>query len=249
MTTQTDFRAGLLDADIAAPVGLKGSDDAPAGKRYDVYRNNVTVSLIDAMRTAFPLVRKLLADQNFDNLAPLYVRQHPPSSPLMMFYGDEFPAFIEGFTPLSHIGYLPDSARLDLAIRASYHAADAPALTAETLQSMDPEKLMVTGFALSPAARILRSRWPLHDIWRFNFEAGAPKPQSVAQDVLVTRPEFDPHPHLLPEGGAIWLTALDAGDPFGAAHEAALAACPTFDLGAALTLALTTGALTTKART
>ncbi|MFC6584582.1 hypothetical protein [Sulfitobacter aestuariivivens] len=162
----------------------------------------------------------------------------------MMFYGAEFPAFLENFSPLSHLGYLPDAARLDLAIRAAYHAADAKALTAYELQALSEERLLTATFALAPATRILRSRWPLYDIWRFNFEDDTAKPRDTAQNVLVTRPAFDPVPHALPLGAATWFAALQDGIPFGEAHERTLTACDTFDLTAALALALETGALT-----
>ena len=243
MTNQSEFRAGLLDAEIPVPTGLLDSFRNPAGKRYDVYRNNVTHSLVEALKTAFPLVRKLIGFQNFDGLAPLYVRSHAPSTPLMMHYGTDFPSFLERLPQLSHIAYLPDAARLDIALRGSYHAADGPALTPARLQDMPANTLGDAKFRLAPATRIIRSSWPLYDIWRFNAQPTAPKPQAVAQDVLITRLEFDPSPHTLPIGGADWLLAINDGQKLDEAHETAVATAPDFDLSTCLTLALQTGAL------
>ncbi|WP_299028940.1 DNA-binding domain-containing protein [uncultured Sulfitobacter sp.] len=234
--TQSKFRAALLEASVPVPEGLIDAQGGPAGRRYAVYRNNVTVSLVEAMKVAFPSVRSLLGQQNFDSLVPMFVRAHPPKTPLMMHYGAEFPTFLEGFEPLAHLGYLGDVARLDLAIRASYHAADAAPFDPTVLQQA-PEQLATLHLTAAPATRIIRSRWPLFDLWQRARDTDAPAPRPTGQAVLITRPEFDPQVHLLPTGAATWLGALQT-QPIGPAVETATAAAPDFDFAATLTLAL-----------
>jgi len=245
MTTvsQDMFRASLLDAAQPVPDGLIDSDSQPAGRRFNVYRNNVAVSLTEALHEGFPVITKLLGPQNMDGLAGLYLRAHPPSSPLMMFYGQAFPDFIGGLPQLSHLGYLPDVARLELAMRRAYHAADSTAINPAELGSRTPEALMATRFTLAPSVQPIRSNWPIHAIWRFNTEDGAPKPTAQAEDVVVLRAEFDPLPHPMPPGGGAFITALLAGEPLGQAHEAALQTAPDFDPSPILALLIQNNAI------
>lgn len=242
--SQADFTRAMMDAGQPVPDGLTDHLGQPAGRRFSVYRNNVAVSLTEAMHSAFPVIAKLLGKQNMDGLAGIYLRQHPPSSPLMMFYGEHFPAFLEGMDQLRHLGYLGDVARLELALRRAYHAADAAAIAPEALGALPPDALLDTRLELAPAVQVLRSPWPIHAIWRFNTEDGAPKPAAQAEDVLITRPGFDPIPQLLPPAGAVWVRALMAGATIGAAMEQAAAEYEAFDLSAPLALLLQGGAVT-----
>ncbi|WP_299045453.1 DNA-binding domain-containing protein [uncultured Tateyamaria sp.] len=242
--TQTEFRAALLDPERPVPGGLVDGLGQPATRRFAVYRNNVTVALIEALRTGFPVLCKLLGDQNFDQVARLFARAHPPSSPLMMRYGAEVPTFLEGFAPLAHIGYLGDVARLELALRRSYHAADAPPLDPARLGALPPAALMRTRLHLAPAVQVVPSNWPIHDIWRYNTVPDAPKPRAVAQSVLVTRAEFDPVPHVLTPAQFAWVSAIQDGAALEDAVDAAAAHDPDFNLAPVLSLLVQHNALT-----
>ena len=233
MSVQAQFRAPLLDAKLEQPSGLQDGAGQPANTRYNVYRNNVFVALRDALHVNFPILAKLLGTEPFSKLTNEYLRQHPPTSPLIMYYGSKMPAFLSDFPPLQHIGYLPDVATLELALRQSYHAADAEPLDAATLNAADPEHISLT---FAPATRLIQSDWPLHDLWRFNSEIDAPTPRAIAQSILVTRAEFDPEPHPLTPAQFAWATSVQRGETLGLAHNHALQIDSAFDLTPLLTL-------------
>ncbi len=216
------------------PPGLVRPDGLPAGRRFDVYRNNVVVALIEALGEAFPVVRTLVGDEFFEAMAGVYVRAHPPSSPRMMFYGDGFAPFLESFPPAAGLPYLPDVARLEYARRLAYHAADDPVADPSALGGLDAPALMEARLPLRAACRILRSAHPVHAIWRFNATDDKSPVRPAAEDVLVSRPEESVLVQLLPPGAAAFLLALQAGEPLGRAAERAAADAPEFDLGANL---------------
>ncbi|MEL6102273.1 MAG: DNA-binding domain-containing protein [Pseudomonadota bacterium] len=241
---QSTFRNALLDPSAPVPDGLNDGAGHPAGRRFSVYRNNVAVSLTEALETGFPVLRKLLGHETFKRLCAVFLRAHPPQSPLMMHYGQDMPAFLAGFDPLRDLGYLADVARLELGLRASYHAADSNAIDPARFGEFDEAALMAARLTLAPAVVHVPSPWPLHDIWAYNTIDSAPKPQAVAQSVLITRPEFDPQPHALDPAQNAWMGAITADETLGGAHDAALAIDPDFDLAPLLGLLLQTNAIT-----
>ena len=81
------FSTALLDGEHPVPPGLMQPDGRPAGKRFDVYRNNVLSSLVDAMVSGFPAIVSLLGETYFRALAAQYVRAYPPTTPVIARYG------------------------------------------------------------------------------------------------------------------------------------------------------------------
>lgn len=232
------FVPALMDPSRPAPKGLQDAKSRPAGRRFDVYRNNVVHGLTTALRVGFPTVNRLLGPEDMNRVAGRFVRAHPPSDPRMMLYGAAFPAYLENQSHLNRMGYLADVARLDLALRRAYHAGDAAALPSQHLAETPPEALVRAKVHFAPAVQVLCSDWPLLDIWK-----GAQTAQSGAQDVLITRPAFDPVAQALPPGGASWILALMQGARIGDALDLATTDTPQFDMGGPLTLLLLAGAL------
>lgn len=232
---QTQFTKALLNPEIRVPEGLIDHQGRPAGKRFDVYRNNVVMSLMEAMQTAFPVIHKLVGDAFFRAMAGVYVREYPPKTPMLMFYGGAFPAFLETFEPAQNLPYLPDVARLELARRSSYHAADADALDPNTLGTLAPDTLMSAKLTLAPSLRLMASSYPILDIWTMNMVEGAPKPEMKAQTVLLTRPALDVDMVEIDTAQYTFILNLKTM-PLGDAFEATLEKDGTFDLTQALSL-------------
>ncbi|MGB1234496.1 MAG: putative DNA-binding domain-containing protein [Planktomarina sp.] len=240
MDTQVDFTAALLDPNVPAPANLVGPNGGAPGARFDVYRNNVSSSLIDAMTTGFPVIAKLIGEANFKTLALMYVRAHPPTSPMLMFYGEAFPAFIEAFEPLKSLPYMSDVARLELALRDSYHAADSDMFNGETLQRLGEEALMAGHLIMAPATRIVASQYPIYDIWLRNSGVDDHAISQDPQHVLVTRPAYDVDCHPLTPAMAAFLAAVQT-TPVGTVIETTLSDDLAFPLTEILTLILQTG--------
>lgn len=214
--SEATFASALLNPDAALPPGVVGPDGQPDAKRFSVYRNNVASGLTRALEAGFPVVRQLVGEAFFGAMAVIYLRAHPPQDQRLMLYGDDFPAFLASFPPVAHLGYLPDVARLEQALRVSYHAGDSKPVDPQALAAMPEATLLQSCFRLAPSVQVLSSPWPVHGIWAANAK-GAPSPQMRAEDVIILRPEYDPAPWLLPPGGAAFLADLQNGLPLIAA--------------------------------
>ena len=240
--SQADFISAVLDPERPTPKGLISGSGRPT-RRFSVYRNNVVVGLTDAMGSSFPVIRKLLGDEFFRAMCGVFVRQFPPTSPVLWKFGSELPEFLETFPPLTELPYLPDMARLETLLRESYHEADATPVAADAVAGIPADRLSDVRVRLAPSLRLLRSRHPVCSIWRANAAAG-PKPSYAAEDVLIVRREFDPEPVLLPPGGHEIISSLLEGASLEEASDRAIAGCGEARLDETLTHLVRFGTIT-----
>jgi hypothetical protein len=235
-TLQEAFSLALLDPTREAPAGLR-TPSGQAGRRFDVYRNNVFVGLIEALATRFPVCQALVGDEFFRAMARVYIELSPPRSPLLIKYGDDFGGFIDTFPPARSVPYLGDMARLEAARTRAYHAADAKPLRVEELASLSSCAWSQTRVALHPSVEVLRSPYPIVTIWKAHSHPDGAQAidGSVAEDALVIRPDLEVEVHRLLPGGAVFVSKLLHDATFREATDEAAAADPRFDLVANLT--------------
>jgi hypothetical protein len=243
---QAAFAHALLHVAEPVPPGLVGLDGRAGAMRFAIYRNNVALGLIEALKAAFPVVYALVGDDFFAAMAHAHAVEYPPVSPVMLEYGGGFPAFIARFKPAAALPYLADVARLEWAWVEAYHAADAWPLSPGLLPRVAREDLPQARLLLSPSLRIVRSDFPVVAIWEMHGRDDRADAQLFAdggQDALVLRPGAEVEIRCLPAGNAVFIEALAAGASVVEAMQAGLAASVLFDLAAALTGLIDSGAI------
>lgn len=229
---QDDFASALIDRTRPVPVGTTSWTATLPLKRFNVYRGNVAGSLCEALAVRYPAVQRLVGDEFFQFMAREYALRNLPASPVLIYYGAEFPAFISAFGPAKSVPYLADVANLESAHWEAYHASDAKPVDVQAFSALGAETLDSVRFELLPSVRVVSSRFPIVSIWKMNVSEieVTPVDLDISEDALIARPELHVDVRILPAGAALFLSQLKSGVCLGEAAGAALEANPDFDL-------------------
>jgi hypothetical protein len=163
-------------------------------------------------------------------------------------YGAAFPVFLAAHPALGGLSYLADVARLEWLMQEVYHAANAPGLDrAEiaALAAVPADRYGDLRLRLDPAARLLRSDFPVLRIWQANQPGrdGAVHLDEGGDGLLIRRRGEDIEFEALGDGEFTLLAALASGCPVLDAGRRALVRQPDFNLTEALGRRLADGLL------
>lgn len=161
-----DVARSILSPDDGAALAHIANDGVTAADRLNIYRNNVAITLVRALRLAYPVVDKLVGPEFFDGVARAFIGRHPPQTAYLSDYGAEFADFLDLFPRAAELAYLPDVARLEWAVNLSLNALDAPALDMAALTDLAEGDHGRVRFLRHPAVRLLSVHYPVDAIWR-----------------------------------------------------------------------------------
>ncbi len=90
------------------------------------YRSNGAMLAQRVLAAAYPHVRRLMGDQQFDGLAVHFWRTHPPVKGDLAHWGEGLADFLRSIPELmQHEAYLPDVSALEWALHAGQTAPDS----------------------------------------------------------------------------------------------------------------------------
>ena len=233
---QASFSAAVLDNAVSVPANLRSLGPGGSTRRFAVHRSNVVFGLIEALRSRFRVAVRIVGDEFFNEMARRFVLAHPPTSAVLLRYGDDLAEFAAALPEVEAVPYLPDMLRLEAAFTQAYHGADVEPATAQDLATLPVDAPGEAVVELHPTLRLIRSAYPIVTIWVMNQDGAEPRSieDACGEDALIVRPRLAVDLMRLPEGGFEFLDGLRAGLRIGPAVEATLEAAPRFDIAAAL---------------
>lgn len=216
---QAEFADAVSGGDDARFARHLAGDAGTARARLALYRDAIAANRLGALRSAFPVVARLVGDGFFAEAARRYASATPPGEADLNRYGATFAAFLAAYPHAADLPWLCDVARLEWARQESLMAPEAPALDYEALARVPDEDQPALRFALHPSLRLVRSSWPVLAIWEANQDGrdGAAEREEGADDVLVWREDGRVRLARLEPPEAAFVDALAAGIALGQA--------------------------------
>ena len=234
---QRAFGTALLAGDGAAIEPHIVANGVEPSARLRIYRNNSREGFLATLRTAYPVLQRLVGEEYFRQTALEYRELFPSLSGNQHHVGERLPEFLARRYAQSEYRYFQDVARLEWAFQEVLVAADQGPLDIESLQHVAAADYPGLVFTLHPAARLVSSEYPVLTIWNAN-QPGADADQIIdlgsgAEHVLLLRTSQGVELRRLDGAEFSFLTSIARGASLADAAEAA-SGSGAFDLGVSL---------------
>jgi hypothetical protein len=207
--------------------------DARDMARFGIYRASLVANLTGALADTYPVVRRLVGAECFDQAARCFIPAHRSASGDIHAWGRDFPDFVRDHPPLAGLPYLPDTARLEWLAHEAFHAAGAAAIDLGTLAELPEGAQPGACLHAHPSLRLLRTDYPVRRIWQVNQEGYAGDPavdlDEGGEHLAIFRD--DANIAVLPMAAGEWhfLRAVAQGETLAGALDLALCAEHAFD--------------------
>ena len=200
-----------------------GAENLPAihgylSGRIEIYGEAYKARLLEALKTNFPALHRVLGDDAFRELAHRFIDESPSAYRSIRWFGRELEAFASGDKTLLPHPALLDLLKMDWALGIAFDAADAVPVTESDLQHVAPQDWATLGFAFHPSLTLLKLDWAVEPIWRAVIKdenSETPEPMADSHYLLVWRQELEAKWRIVDEHEALALNMLGMGRNFG----------------------------------
>ncbi|WP_394779707.1 putative DNA-binding domain-containing protein [Undibacterium sp.] len=231
---QQRFADGLLDISQAGSnLALFSGDAALAEDRLALYRGNLNAIWSQALANAFPVIRQLVGEEFFEQIAREYGHLYPSQHGDLNHFGAHFADFLAHAESVADYPYFTDVARLEWLAHRAYYAEDARVIGLADLAAAAVHGVEQLRLLLHPACYLYQSAWAAADVWHAHQPGSELSyPEQLQRDTyaVVSRPEWQARVMMTGKAAHSVLQALMKGSLLGEALELALQEDAQFDI-------------------
>ena len=154
-----------IEADILNPQG-----DASGIERMEVYAQGYIARIHEALTESYEAVQHVLGHEMFVKLAEDYANQYPSGDYDLSLAGRHLSSFLKNYDAAKELPFLHDLACLEWKIAEAFHASNYSVQGLKLLASVSDEDWEKIKLEFQPHVQILKSDWPVWDIWHARKE-------------------------------------------------------------------------------
>jgi hypothetical protein len=143
-----------------APIFRCGSLDG-----LQIYRDSLLASRVRALKDTYAVICQLVGERCFEATAGAYIAVTQQYDWSLQRYAADFPDFLSDFSPLKHLPYLGDVAKLERACERAQTGHDTRPLDWVRFAAA-AEAGIISSVSIVENGSILRSCYPVDVIWR-----------------------------------------------------------------------------------
>jgi hypothetical protein len=226
---QRDLQRHLLAEDSSIADAIVDSPPLPVAERLGIYAHGYRVRLIEALDDTYPLLHRLLGDDDFRALGESFVTAHPSVHRSIRWYGRELAEYLSRTAPHADQPILAELAQLEWTLAEVFDAPDAESQSRAAFASIHPSAWSQLRFEFHPSLRRLPLRWNTAAAWQtLNSGEIPPHPEcgEVAVPWLLWRQELQNYFRSMAADEALALDCALRGCSFGEICEALAAWLP-----------------------
>lgn len=208
---------------------IKPNTTISAQSRLCIYQNTSRLILIENLQSIFPICTALMGHVLAEKTYERFIKEFPPKTGDMSFYGAEMPNFILH----DDIPYLQDMAQFEWQFYLCYFAPIHSSMTINDFSKKAPEQLLSSHLKLQEHLHFVPpSPFPLDEIWQWHQgdqEQQLTLPKRGAH-LICFRDGRDIHYWNLPKGAYLFLQNCKNGKTYQEAAEQGLENDPECDI-------------------
>lgn len=154
----------LPDSSLQAT--LLGSPTLSVERGLQIYHHAYRARLLSVLREDFTAVHYWLGDEQFDQLAAVYIKTRPSRHYSLRWLGEGFADFIEQQLQAEQKAALVELARLEWGFTLAFDSAHAEPLSLEQIASLAPDEWPALQVQLLPCVQCLPLRYNSLALWQ-----------------------------------------------------------------------------------